>query len=61
MTTHKWIKDAINPANKGKFSAKAAAAGKTTAEYAEEKASAPGVLGKQARFAKTMIAINKKK
>lgn len=36
---------------KGKFSAKAKAAGMSTAEYAKEKAHAPGVLGKEARFA----------
>lgn len=36
----------------GAFRAKAAAAGKSTAAYASEKASAPGLLGKQARLAK---------
>lgn len=35
----------------GLFGRKAAAAGKTTQEYAHEKYSAPGVLGKEARFA----------
>lgn len=49
-----WIKNAVKPANKGKFSAKAKAAGMSTSAYAKEKASAPGVLGKEARFAQTM-------
>lgn len=37
---------------KGKFSRKAKRAGKSTAEFAREKASAPGELGKEARMAK---------
>jgi hypothetical protein len=45
----------------GAFRAKAKAAGKSTAEYAKEKASAPGTLGKQARLAKTFSAMRKKK
>lgn len=49
-----WIKDAVKPANKGKFSAKAKAAGMSTSAYAKEKSSAPGKLGKEARFAETM-------
>lgn len=61
MTVHKWLKDAVPEKNKGLFAAKSAAAGKTTAEYAEEKASAPGALGKEARFAKTVMKFNKKK
>ncbi len=55
-----WIKDAVKPANKGKFSAAAKRAGETTAEYADEKASAPGKLGQRARFAKTMMKLRKK-
>jgi hypothetical protein len=42
----------IKPANKGKFTAKAKAAGKSVAEYANEKAHAGGALGKQANFAR---------
>lgn len=61
MMKKKWIQDAVKPENKGKFSAKAKSAGKSTAEYAEEKAESPGALGREARFAKTMIAINKNK
>jgi hypothetical protein len=41
---------------KGKFSAAAVRAGKTTAEYANEKASAPGKLGARARMAKAFMA-----
>lgn len=53
----KWIAQAVS-GGKGKFSAKAKAAGKTTAEYADEKASAPGKTGKQARLAKTLMSMH---
>ena len=56
-----WIKAAINPSHKGVFSAKAKKAGKSTAEYAKEKSSAPGTLGKQARLAETLAGMRKKK
>lgn len=56
---HNWIKDAVKPANKGKFSEKAKKSGESTAEYANEKSSAPGKLGKEARFAKTMMKLKK--
>lgn len=52
----KWIQGAIE--HKGSFSAKAKAAGKSTAEYAREKEDAPGVLGKQARLAETLMRLN---
>ena len=45
--------------NKGKFKAKAKAAGKTTAAYAKEKAHAPGTLGKEARLATTLMGMHK--
>lgn len=45
----------------GAFSAKAKAAGKSTAAYANEKASAPGLLGKQARLAKAFATMRGKK
>ena len=57
----KWIKSAINPENKGKFSEKAARAGETTRQYAEEKQNAPGTLGKEARLAKTLMGMKKGK
>lgn len=52
-----WIKKAIEPAHKGAFKAKADAAGKSTAEFAAEKADAPGKTGKQARLAETLGAM----
>lgn len=55
-----WVKKAIKPENKGKFRAKAEAAGKSTAEYAEEKKDAPGTLGKEARLAQTFSKMRKK-
>lgn len=45
----------------GAFSAAAAKAGKSTAEYAREKASAPGRLGRQARLAKAFATMRRKK
>lgn len=53
----KWIKGAIE--HPGAFSAKAKAAGKSTAEFAREKENAPGKLGKQARLAETLMGMNK--
>lgn len=55
-----FIKKAIGN-NKGVFSSKAAAAGKSTSEYAKEKASAPGKLGKESRLALTLMGLSKKK
>ena len=57
----KWIQGAINPEHKGQFRAKAEAAGKSTAEFAREKADAPGKTGKQARLAETLMGLRKKK
>lgn len=56
---HKFIKAAVGD-NKGKFKAKAEAAGESTAAYAAEKSGAPGTLGKEARLAKTLIGMHKK-
>ena len=61
MNKEHWMADAVKPENKGKFSAKAAKAGKSTAEYASEKASAPGTLGKEARLAQTFEKFGKAK
>lgn len=58
---HKFIKAAINPAHKGEFRKKAEKAGESTREFAEEKASAPGKLGKQARLAETLMSMNHSK
>ena len=56
----KWIKKAVAPENKGKFKAKAEAAGKSTAEFAKEKAGAAGTLGKEARLAQTFSKMKHK-
>lgn len=54
----KWMQKARDAMKRkgtvGKFSAKAKAQGKTTAELASEDYSKPGTLGKEARFAYTM-------
>lgn len=50
----KWMKEAFAN-SRGQFKAKAKAAGKSTAEFAHEKAAAPGRLGKQARLAEVGI------
>lgn len=55
-----FIADATSNAH-GQFRAKAEAAGKSTAEYAREKSSAPGKLGKQARLASTLMGLSHKK
>jgi len=52
----KWLGKARKRMEKkgtvGTFSAKAAAKGMSTQEYADKEYHAPGVLGEQARFAK---------
>lgn len=57
-----WIKKAVGPkARHGVFKAKAEAAGKTTKEFAAEKAAAPGALGKEARLAENLMGMSHKK
>ncbi|HEV2674150.1 MAG TPA: hypothetical protein VGV37_06370 [Aliidongia sp.] len=56
----RWIKSATAGAH-GQFRAKAEAAGESTAEFAKEKADAPGVLGKQARLAETLMGMHHKR
>jgi phage tail tape-measure protein len=46
----KWMSKAFANSH-GQFKAKAKRAGKSTAEFAREKAGAPGKLGRQARLA----------
>ncbi len=58
MAKKNWIQGAIK--DPGAFSAKAKAAGKSTAEFAKEKQGAPGKLGKQARLAETLGKMRKK-
>ena len=55
----RWIAGAIE--HKGALTKKAKAAGQSPMEYAEEKKSAPGKLGKQARLALTLRKMAKKK
>lgn len=56
-----WVKKAVKPENRGKFKAKAEAAGKSTAEFAKEKKDAPGTLGKEARLASTLMGMSHKR
>lgn len=58
MAGKKWIKKATSGAH-GQFRAKAEAAGESTREFAAQKSSAPGLLGKQARLAKTLMGSGK--
>lgn len=53
----KWVQSATANSH-GQFRRKAEAAGESTREFAEEKANAPGLLGKQARLAKTLMGLN---
>ena len=55
-----WIA-AATAHNKGAFSAAAKRAGKSTAEYAQEKKSASGRMGKRARLSMTLMRMRKKK
>jgi hypothetical protein len=57
----KWISKAIKPSHKGRFKAKAEAAGKTTREYAQEHKGDSGTLGKEARLAETLMGMHKGK
>lgn len=52
-----WIAKATSK-HKGKFAAKAKAAGKTTKQYAEQKEGAPGSLGREARMAETLMSMH---
>lgn len=54
-----WIQKAIK--KPGAFSSAAKRAGKSTAEFAAEKANAPGVLGRRARLAQTLAKLRKSK
>ena len=54
-----WIAKATSK-NKGKFGKKAAAAGMSTAAYANKEAHAGGTLGKEAELAKTLARVRPK-
>lgn len=55
----KWVKAVTEDMDKGAFRKKAEAAGKSTAAYAREHEDDSGKLGKQARLAETLMAMNK--
>lgn len=55
----KWIQGATKNSH-GQFKAKAEAAGKSTEEFAEEHKGSPGLLGKQARLALTLMGTSHK-
>lgn len=59
MSSKNWIAGAIK--KPGSFGAAAKKAGKSTAEYANEKQDSGGVMGKRARLAKTLMSMNKGK
>lgn len=54
-----WIKKGASK-HPGLFKEKAERAGKTTKEFAAEKAHAPGKLGKEARFAENAMGAARK-
>lgn len=62
MAAKKWMQREAareqRAGTKGAFSAKARAAGESTAQYAREKEHAPGRLGRQARMALRFMAAN---
>lgn len=57
----KRMAKAFENSKHGEFKAKAEKAGESTREFAEEKAHAPGKLGKQARLAEAGMNANHKK
>lgn len=59
----KWMQKAVPKANKGKFTAKADAAGKSVHAFAEQERHAGGTLGHEANFALNAehVAAKKKK
>lgn len=58
MAKKHWMKKAFANAH-GQFKEKAEAAGKSTREYAAEKAGDPGKLGKEARLAEAGMKASK--
>ena len=55
-----WIAGATSKAH-GQFAKKAKKAGMSTAAYASKKAGAGGKLGREARLAKTLMGLGKKR
>lgn len=56
MAGSHWIKKATANGH-GQFKAKAAAAGMSTSTFAKKKEHAPGILGKEARLAETLMGL----
>jgi hypothetical protein len=59
MSEKRWIASAIK--KPGSFTASAKAAGKSVAEYAQEKKGAGGKVGRRARLAMTLRKLGRKK
>lgn len=55
----KWIQGAIK--KPGSFTEQAKRAGKSVAQFAEDKADAPGKTGRRARLAQTLRKLGRKK
>lgn len=60
MAGSRWIKKATANSH-GQFKAKAKAAGMTTSAFAKKEEGAPGILGKEARLAETLMGLPHKK
>ena len=54
-----WIASAVK--KPGSFSAAAKRAGESTAQFARQKAGAPGKMGQRARLAETLMGMSKKR
>jgi hypothetical protein len=57
----RWISKAVPESHKGRFRAKAEAAGMSTREFAAKHAGDSGKTGAQARLAKTLMGMGKKR
>ncbi len=57
--TKRWIQSATSNSH-GQFEAKAKAAGMSTGAFARKHAHDPGMMGKQARLAITLMKLRKK-
>lgn len=61
MAKKRWVKKSLEDVKGHPFAEKAHAAGKTTRQFATEKAAAPGKLGAEARLATTLMGMHKRK
>lgn len=60
MARKNWIKNAIPESHRGRFKAKAEAAGKTTREFAAEHEHDSGTLGSEARLAENLMGMTRR-